>query len=142
MDPIWNTLMLENLEAYKSGEKLPHIITKPFMEVFTVWLGGSGMTLAVIIILAFFMKSKQSKDIGRLALTPIIVTIFNYFIMATGLVPIPTDISVPWTVPIVLNGILATNSILGGVLSIIDFIIVGLIWYPFLKIMDKQNLSV
>jgi PTS system cellobiose-specific IIC component len=62
--------------------------------------------------------------------------------MATGLVPIPTGISVPWTVPIILNGILATNSILGGVLQIIDFIIVGLIWYPFLKIMDKQNLSV
>jgi PTS system cellobiose-specific IIC component len=171
MDPIWNTLMLENLEAYKLGEKLPHIITKPFMEVFTVGLGGSGMTLAVVILLAFFMKSKQSKDIGRLALAPglfnvnepvifglpivmnatifipwllapIIVTIFNYFIMATGLVPIPTGISVPWTVPIVLNGILATNSILGGVLQIIDFIIVGLIWYPFLKIMDKQNLSV
>ena len=44
MDPVWNTLMFENLEAYKAGEHLPHIITKPCMEVFTVGLGGSGMT--------------------------------------------------------------------------------------------------
>lgn len=60
--------MLDNLDAYKAGEKLPHIITKPFMETFTVGLGGSGMTLAVVVILVFFMKKKQYKDIGRLAL--------------------------------------------------------------------------
>ena len=40
MDPIWNTLMLDNLEAYQNGDALPHIGTKPFMETFTVGLGG------------------------------------------------------------------------------------------------------
>ena len=40
MDPIWNTLMLDNLEAYQNGDALPHIVTKPFMETFTVGLGG------------------------------------------------------------------------------------------------------
>lgn len=168
MDPIWNTLMLENLDAYKAGEALPHIITKPFMEVFTVGLGGSGMTLAVVILMAFFVKSQQSKDVGRLALAPgifnvnepvifglpivmnatifipwllapLIVTALNYFVMAIGLVPAPTGVSVPWTVPIIINGILATNSILGGLLQIVDFIIVGIIWFPFLKMLDKQQ---
>ncbi len=70
MDPIWNTLMLENLDAYKAGRALPHIITKPFMETFTVGLGGSGMTLAVVILMAFVMKKKQYRDVGRLALAP------------------------------------------------------------------------
>lgn len=69
MDPIWNTLMLDNLEA-KAGQPLPHIITKPFMEIFTVGMGGSGMTLMVVILMAFFMKSRQLKDVGRLALGP------------------------------------------------------------------------
>lgn len=124
MDPVWNTLMFENLEAYKAGEHLPHIITKPFMEVFTVGLGGSGMTLAVVIIMAFFLRKKQYRDVGRLALgagifnvnepvifglpivlnatilipwviAPIIVTAFNYFVMAIGIVPAPTGVSVP-----------------------------------------------
>ena len=168
MDPIWNTLMLENLDAYKAGDVLPHIITKPFMEVFTVGLGGSGMTLAVVIILAFFMKKKQYRDIGRLALgpgvfnvnepvifglpivlnatilipwviAPLIVTTFNYFAMASGIFPTPTGVSVPWTVPIIANGILATNSWMGGLLQIIDFFIVFVIWFPFLKAIDKET---
>lgn len=168
MDPVWNTLMFENLEAYKAGEHLPHIITKPFMEVFTVGLGGSGMTLAVVIIMAFFLRKKQYRDVGRLALgagifnvnepvifglpivlnatilipwviAPIIVTAFNYFVMAIGIVPAPTGVSVSWTVPIFFSGIIATNSLAGGLLQIVDFILVGFIWYPFLRMLDKQE---
>lgn len=170
MDPIWNTLMLDNLEAYKAGQPLPHIITKPFMEIFTVGMGGSGMTLIVVILMAFVMKSRQLKDVGRLALgpgifnvnepaifgmpivlnaaifipwliAPLIVTTFNYLVMAAGIVPVPTGVSVPWTVPIVINGILATNSILGGILQLVDIVIVGLIWFPFLKLIDRTNLK-
>lgn len=170
MDPIWNTLMLDNLEAYKAGQPLPHIITKPFMEIFTVGMGGSGMTLMVVILMAFFMKSRQLKDVGRLALgpgifnvnepvifgmpmvlnaaifipwiiTPLIVTTFNYLVMAAGIVPAPTGVSVPWTVPIFINGILATNSILGGVLQLVDIAIVGVLWFPFLKLIDRTNLN-
>lgn len=167
MDPIWNTLMLDNLEAYKAGDPLPHIISKPFMETFTVGLGGSGMTLAVVILIAFVLKKKQYRDVGRLALAPgifnvnepaifglpivlnatilipwvlapLVVTTINYLVMAAGIVPPPTGVSVPWTVPIVASGILATNSWLGGALQVLDFIIVGFIWYPFLRILDKQ----
>lgn len=167
MDPIWNTLMLDNLEAYKAGDPLPHIISKPFMETFTVGLGGSGMTLAVVILMAFVLKKKQYRDVGRLALAPgifnvnepaifglpivlnatilipwvlapLVVTTINYLVMAAGIVPPPTGVSVPWTVPIIASGILATNSWLGGALQVLDFIIVGFIWYPFLRILDKQ----
>ena len=167
MDPIWNTLMLDNLEAYKAGDPLPHIISKPFMETFTVGLGGSGMTLAVVILMAFVLKKKQYRDVGRLALAPgifnvnepaifglpivlnatilipwvlapLVVTTINYLVMAAGIVPPLTGVSVPWTVPIVASGILATNSWLGGALQVLDFIIVGFIWYPFLRILDKQ----
>lgn len=153
MDPIWNTLMLDNLEAYQNGDALPHIVTKPFMETFTVGLGGSGMTLAVVILMAFVLKKKQYRDVGRLALAPgifnvnepaifgmpivlnatilipwvvapLVVTTFNYLVMAAGLVPAPTGVSVPWTVPVVFSGVLATNSWLGGLLQVIDVVIV------------------
>ncbi len=66
MDPIWNTL-LDNLEAYQAGKHLPHIISKSFMETFALFsLGGSGMTLAVVIII-FYSEKKMYKDVGRLA---------------------------------------------------------------------------
>ena len=45
MDPIWNTLQVENLAAYTAGKEIPHIISKPFMEIYTVGMGGTGMTL-------------------------------------------------------------------------------------------------
>ncbi|MGY3704809.1 PTS system, cellobiose-specific IIC component [Vagococcus martis] len=169
MDPIWNTLMLDNLAAYQAGDKLPHIVTKPFMETFTVGLGGSGMTLAAVLIMAFLMKKKQYKDIGRLSLAPglfnvnepvifglpvvlnatimipwilapLIVTTFNYLLMAAGIFPAPTGVSVPWTVPIFFSGMLATNSVLGGILQLIDLVIVGFIWYPFLRVLDRENI--
>lgn len=168
MDPIWNTLMLDNLEAYQNGEALPHIVTKPFMETFTVGLGGSGMTLAVVILMAFVLKKKQYRDVGRLALAPgifnvnepaifgmpivlnatilipwvvapLVVTTFNYLVMAAGLVSAPTGVSVPWTVPVIASGVLATNSWLGGLLQVIDVVLVGVIWYPFLRILDRQQ---
>ena len=168
MDPIWNTLMLDNLEAYQNGEALPHIVTKPFMETFTGGLGGSGMTLAVVILMAFVLKKKQYRDVGRLALAPgifnvnepaifgmpivlnatilipwvvapLVVTTFNYLVMAAGLVPAPTGVSVPWTVPVIASGVLATNSWLGGLLQVIDVVLVGMIWYPFLRILDRQQ---
>ncbi|MEG0158868.1 MAG: oligo-beta-mannoside permease IIC protein, partial [Carnobacterium sp.] len=53
----------------------------------------------------------------------------------------PTGVSVPWTVPIFINGILATNSILGGVLQLVDIAIVGVLWFPFLKLIDRSNLN-
>jgi PTS system cellobiose-specific IIC component len=58
--------------------------------------------------------------------------------MAAGIVPAPTGVSVPWTVPIIASGVLATNSWLGGLLQVIDFLIVGMIWLPFLRALDKQ----
>ncbi|MBT2731903.1 PTS cellobiose transporter subunit IIC [Carnobacterium sp. ISL-102] len=170
MDPIWNTLALENLDAYKAGEALPHIVTKPFMEIYTVGMGGSGSTLVVVLLLAFVMKSRQNKDIGRLALgpaifnvneplifgmplvlnasifipwilAPLVTTAFNYAMMSTGIFPIPTGVTVPWTIPVIINGIMATSSFMGGLLQVIDMALIGVIWFPFLKLVDKVNLN-
>ena len=145
--------------AFESGQDLPHIITKSFMDTFTVSLGGTGMTLMVVILMAFVMKSKQMKEIGRLAigpglfnvnepvifglpivlnaavaipwvLTPLVVTTFNYFMMYSGIFPATTGVIVPWTMPLFFSGMMATNSIMGGVLQLIDVAIVAAIWFP------------
>ena len=170
LDPIWQTLSLENLAAYEAGQELPHIITKSFMDTFTVSLGGTGMTLMVVILMAFVMKSKQLKEIGKLGLgpgifnvnepvifglpivlnasmvipwvlTPLVVTIFNYFMMASGIFPATTGVVVPWTMPLFFSGMMATNSVMGGILQLIDVVIVAAIWFPFLKVQDKANLA-
>lgn len=170
LDPVWNTLSLENFEAFQAGKELPNIITKQFMETYTVGLGGTGMTLAVAFALLFVVKSRQLKELGKLAgpaaifnvnepiifglpivmnplifipwmLAPVVVVIFTYTMMAIGLAPIPTGVTVPWTVPIFFSGSLATNSIMGGVIQVINFFIVFIIWLPFLKVLDRQAIQ-
>lgn len=170
LDPVWNTLSLKNFEAFQAGKELPNIITKQFMETYTVGLGGTGMTLAVAFALLFVVKSRQLKELGKLAgpaaifnvnepiifglpivmnplifipwmLAPVVVVIFTYTMMAIGLAPIPTGVTVPWTVPIFFSGSLATNSMMGGIIQVINFFIVFIIWLPFLKVLDRQAIQ-
>ena len=168
VDPIWNTLSLENFTAFQAGQEIPNVVTKQFMETFTVGLGGTGMTLIVLILILAFMKSRQLKEVGKLALpagifnvneptifglpivlnpiiaipwiiAPIIATTVAYFAMATGIVPPTTGVAVPWTTPVFISGILATNSVMGGVLQLVQMAVVGIVWFPFLKALDKRN---
>ena len=170
MDPIWNTLALENVAAFNAGQDVPHIISKPFMDTFTVGMGGTGMTLAVVFAILVFIKSKQMKQVAKLGglpgifnvnepiifglpivmnplilipwvVAPMVVTAVTYFAMSTGLVPPPTGVTVPWTVPIGFSGYLATNSIAGSILQIVNFFIVFAIWLPFLKVIDRINVK-
>ena len=51
------------------------------------------------------------KTIGKPNITGV-----AYASMATGLVPMTTGVSVPWTEPVLLSGFLATNSIRGSII--------------------------
>ena len=170
MDPIWNVLSLENLEAFKSGGEIVNVTTKQFIETFTVGLGGTGMTLMVVLSLVFLMKSKQLKEVGKLSapaaifnvnepvifglpivlnptilipwvLGPVLATLVAYISMSIGLVPLTTGIAVPWTTPVIISGMLATNSWQGGVLQIVQMAVIIVVWMPFLKALDKQMIK-
>lgn len=167
-DPIWYALNEQNLRAFQAGVELPNIVTKQFVDTFLVGMGGTGMTLAIIVGIFLIGRSRQIKELGKLGapagifnvnepiifglpivmnplvlipwlLSPVVVTIITYFAMSTGLVPKPAGIIVPWTTPILLNGFLATgNAWQGAVLQAFNLFVVFLIWWPFLKILDKS----
>jgi PTS system cellobiose-specific IIC component len=168
LDPIWRSLSLENYQAFTAGAKhLPHIVTKQFMDTFTVSMGGTGMTLAVLVGILIFARSKQLKELSKIAtpagifnvnepvifglpivlnpmiiipwiLAPMVVTVITYFAMASGIVPLTTGVEVSWTIPIFFSGMLATNSLAGGILQLFNFAVVLLIWLPFILTIDKQ----
>lgn len=94
--------MLENFNAYNAGQELPNIITKPFMEVFTVGLGGSGATLIVIVLIVVFCKSKQFNGIGKLALAPGIFNVNEPFIFGMPIIFNPLFI-IPWLIIPIVN---------------------------------------
>lgn len=167
-DPIWYALNDENLKAFQAGAELPNIVTKQFIDSFLVGMGGTGMTFAVIILIFIIGRSRQLKELGKLGapagifnvnepmifglpivmnpliiipwlIAPVVVTIITYFAMASGLVPPPAGIIVPWTTPPIISGFLATgNAWQGAVLQAFNLLVVVLIWWPFLKILDKN----
>ena len=61
--------------------------------------------------------------------------------MASGLCPYPTGAVIPWTTPPFISGYLATGSIMGVVVQLVNFIVGTLIYIPFVKMYDKQLLK-
>ncbi len=43
--------------------------------------------------------------------------------------------------PLFINGIMATNSVMGGIMRLVNLCIVFVIWFPFLKALDKLNMA-
>lgn len=171
-EPFWQANMLDNAkltaESAAALAEKGHIVTKSFMDTFTVGLGGSGSTLIVVLMMAFMMKNKQYRDVGRLSLAPgifnvnepvifglpivmnaaifipwllapLVSVLIAYLGFSSGIVPLTTGAQVPWTVPVVISGFLATNSIMGSLLQIVQMVVIGFLWFPFLKLVDKSE---
>ncbi len=167
--PFWLNNQVDNIAALQSGQfPLPHVITEQFFDM--IWMGGSGVTLGLLIAMLVRSRSNQNKTIARLAiapgcfninepvlfglpviLNPIMLIPFNlvplvmittqYFAMTVNLVARPTGVVIPWTTPPVLSGFLITGSISGALMQIINLLIAAMIYYPFVKMVDKQNLA-
>lgn len=169
MEPIWISNAGANLEAFKAGAKsLPNIVTYTFYEN-GVWMGGSGATLAVVVYMLVFAKSKLVKQIGRLAivpgifninepvvfglpvvlnpflmipyiLAPIAVTTVSYFGTLIGIFPYTTGVIIPWTTPYFISGYLMTGgNVMGVVAQVILFAVAFVIWLPFIRVWDRRN---
>lgn len=51
--------------------------------------------------------------------------------------PRPLGITIVWTTPIFLSGMLGTGSIMGAVVQLMCLIASTLIWFPFIKGLDN-----
>lgn len=170
MSPIWYGAMDENRLAFQAGEALPNIFTTQFFEIW-INIGGSGATLALVITMFLRARSKQMKQLGRLAIgpavfninepiifgmpivmnpmllipfivSPLLMITATYIGMSTGLVAKPAGIAVPWTMPPGFSGYLATGGkISGAVMQLINLLISFVIYYPFFRMWDKQKLK-
>lgn len=170
MDPIWLANMDANRIAFQAGEELPNIFTSQFFSIF-MNMGGSGTTLALVGCMFFFARSKQMKQLGKLAapssifninepvifgtpivlnpvllvpfiLTPIVTVTISYVAMKTGLVAKPAGIAVPWTMPPIIGGYLATGGkISGAILQLVNIVVSFFIYLPFFKVWDNQKLK-
>lgn len=142
-----------------------HIVTKQFLDQFMV-VTGSGITIGLVLFMAFFAKSKQLKEIGKLGvipsffnvnepvlfgtpivlnpmlavpfmLMPVISGTIEYFAMYFGLCPLYSGVVVPWTCPPIISGFLV-----GGwrtaLLQALILVLSFFVYLPFIKSIDKQ----
>ena len=163
MTPIWTVLEDANRLASVAGEVPPNIISLSFRNSFAS-IGIVGAIIALVIV----AKSKQYKEIGKVAavpyvfnigeptlfgiplmlnpiyfvplvITPSISAVISYAAFATKLVPLPTGLAqLPWTTPPIVSGYLVTGSIRGALLQVVLLVVVTLIWIPFIKMADRK----
>lgn len=73
-------------------------------------------------------------------LVPIMNIILTYIAMSMGMFPPCNGINIPWTMPVVISGFLATNWV--GALFQAFLLILGVfIYLPFIKVLDRQYLD-
>ena len=155
-----------NQAAIAAGSAPTTILTKGFFDCF-VLMGGCGSAICLLIAILLFSKNKQRRSLGIAAsfpmifninemmvfglpiifnttmlipflLVPLICYSLSYVAMSLGIVPLIIS-SVEWTTPIILGGYIATKSISGALLQIINVIIGVFIYLPFIKKLDIQT---
>ncbi|MFQ7237212.1 MAG: PTS cellobiose transporter subunit IIC, partial [Enterococcus hulanensis] len=73
-------------------------------------------------------------------LAPMVNALVTYFTMSSGLVARTVGIAVPWTMPPVISGFLATGGHMSGaILQVVLIILDILIYYPFYQTVERQN---
>ncbi|MGL6187321.1 MAG: PTS sugar transporter subunit IIC [Clostridium chrysemydis] len=169
--PIWDVAIAENMDAFANGVSstdLPNIFTEQFLQWF-IWIGGAGATLA-LVVLFLSSKSKYLKSLGKLSflpglfninepiifgapivmnpilaipfmLAPMVMTTLTYFLTVSGVIPMMMA-RLPFTMPSPIAAVMSTDwNVMAGILVIVNFIIALVIYYPFFKMFEKQQLE-
>lgn len=163
MDGVYLTAQNLNLEHYQAHHqiaKLPYLWTRGSFDAYCQ-MGGSGVTLALIIAIFIFSKRDEYRAVAKLAwpmgmfninepvifgipivlnpifiipwlIVPPICATIAYTLTALGVIP-PVFIMVPWITPPRLYAYLATGgSWLAGLVSLLNLGVAFLIWLPFI----------
>lgn len=167
MGPIWRSLTLENMQAMKQGFPPVNIITQQFRDVFLI-CGGTGFTLAMLLVMLFKAKSKRMREIAKLAspaaifninepiifgvpialnpvlfipfiIVPVILCVITYSAMSFGLLPLTSGLEIPWTTPIFISGFLICGW-KGMLFQAINLAVAMAVYYPFVMALDRQYL--
>ena len=166
MDALAIAACEQNAAAIAAGLPIPNIYSYGLLN--TIQMGGIGATLGLAILLLVLAKSKRYRQLIKVAFVPqifnigepllfglpimlnpllfipyiggvIVNTCVAYGAVAFGLIARFTGVNPSWTVPGILQGIL-TNSVpwQGALLQVVIILIDMAIWYPFVKIIDRQ----
>ncbi|HEX5352431.1 MAG TPA: PTS sugar transporter subunit IIC [Trichococcus sp.] len=164
-EPILLAAIAENTAAFEAGKEAPNIINMPFWDMY-MSMGGSGVTIGLLIAVFIVSKRADFKEISKLSigpglfnineplifglpimlnpimaipfvLTPLITGTIGYFATAIGFAG-KAVVMVPWTTPPLISGYLATAGSMGAVATQLICIAASvLIYLPFVKASNR-----
>jgi EAL domain-containing protein (putative c-di-GMP-specific phosphodiesterase class I) len=166
IDGLFLSGVSENVAAVEMGRIPTEILTRPFWDFF-VLIGGCGATISLMVAILLFGKRKSTRKLSKIALIPMLFNInelmtfglpiiynpsmlipfilvpivlfaISYVAMATGFVPV-TMHNVNWTTPVIISGYLATGSIRGSILQVVNIAVGALIYRPFVIRYEKRQ---
>ena len=172
VEPIIAFIAYANLDAnlmFLTNGMHANALVTPGLQSFVATIGGTGATFVVPFIMMWFLKSKQSKSVGRSSVfptsfgvnepvlfgtplisnhmfaipflvTPIVnVFLFKFFVEFLGMNSF--SYFLPWMIPGPLGLVMGTGfDKLSIVLTILILIVDTIIYYPFLRCYDKKML--
>ncbi|MFQ9974567.1 PTS transporter subunit EIIC, partial [Coprobacillus cateniformis] len=153
--------------TYSGQQDIPNILNLTMLEMFGKW-GGSGLTLSLVIAIFIFGKREDNRAIATLSVVPGLFNInetvtfgmpivlnpilgipfilapclsltIGYFLTVVGFCP-KVVLEVPWTMPPLLMGFLATGgNIMGAISQLIAIVVCVVIYAPFLIAYEKYQ---
>lgn len=157
-----------NQSLIAAGLEPTQIFTKTFFDTF-VLMGGCGSMICLILAILIAGGNKSQGQLAKLSLIPVLfninelmvfgipivlnplfvlpflfvpifMTTLSFVAMQLGLVPYTSHMA-EWTTPVFLSGYIATGSISGSILQLVNLIFGTLFYLPFVKLSNKANQS-
>lgn len=161
---VFVTALETNKELISHAAAPSEIFTKTFFDSF-VLMGGSGSTLCLIAAIFICSRLKNVRRHAKLSAfpslfninelvvfgmpivlnpvyfipfigVPLLLTIISFLAMRYGFVPYTTQ-AVEWTSPALLSGFVATGSLKGSILQVINLALGILCYIPFVRINER-----
>ena len=164
-EPIFRPLLYANTAAYIAHNDVPYVLNMTMLSMFAEF-GGSGGTIGLVLAIFIFSKREDNRSIAGISivpglfninetmtfgiplvlnpildipfiLVPVVTLIVGYILISSGFCP-KIVLEVPWTMPPVIFGFLATGgSPMGAVSQLIVVAISVVIYIPFLIAYEK-----
>ena len=164
-EPIFRPLLYANTAAYTAHHEIPYVMNLTMIQMFAEF-GGSGVTIGLVIAILIFSKREDNRTIAGISivpglfninetmtfgiplvlnpildipfiLAPVATVIIGYILVSSGFCP-KIVLEVPWTMPPVLFGFVATGGKpMGAVAQLIVLAVSVLVYIPFLIAYEK-----
>ena len=167
-EPLFKPLLYANTALFQAGAKEGYnTFNLTMLQMFGEW-GGSGVTLGLVIAIFIFGRRPDNRAIATLSVVPGLFNInetvtfgiplvlnpilgipfivapcvciaVGYFLIELGICP-PVVIEVPWTMPPLFLGFLATGGqFMGAVSQLIVIVLSTVIYAPFVIFYERYQ---